>query len=119
MTSTAFQPLYGRFSDIFGRKAAICMAMGRCCWGRGGGIIGMMQIIISDIITLRERGKYQGIIGGVVAIGYTIGPIIGGLLAQKVSWRWCFWITLPLSLFATTVVVVVLPLKPVQGDMKK
>ncbi|KAF5335058.1 hypothetical protein D9758_016319 [Tetrapyrgos nigripes] len=141
MTSTAFQPLYGRFSDIFGRKAAICMAMGVYMVGNliagfsrsiiqvivfrgvagagGGGIIGMMQIIISDIITLRERGKYQGIIGGVVAIGYTIGPIIGGLLAQKVSWRWCFWITLPLSLFATTVVVVVLPLKPVQGDMKK
>ncbi|THV06972.1 MFS general substrate transporter [Dendrothele bispora CBS 962.96] len=141
MTSTAFQPLYGRFSDIFGRKAAMGLAMSIYMIGNliagfsnsiiqvivfrgvagagGGGIIGMMQIIISDIITLRERGKYQGIIGGVVAVGYTIGPIIGGVLAQKVSWRWCFWITLPLSLFATCVVMVALPLKRVEGDMKK
>ncbi|KAK7439541.1 hypothetical protein VKT23_017469 [Stygiomarasmius scandens] len=109
MTSTAFQPLYGRFSDIFGRKSAMGLAMAVYMIGNliagfsnsiiqvivfrgvagagGGGIIGMMQIIVSDIITLRERGKYQGIIGGVVAIGYTVGPIIGGVLAQKVSWR--------------------------------
>ncbi|KIK55001.1 hypothetical protein GYMLUDRAFT_48202 [Collybiopsis luxurians FD-317 M1] len=141
MTSTAFQPLYGRFSDIFGRKSAMCIAMSLYMIGNliagfsksiiqvivfrgvagagGGGIIGMMQIIISDILSLRERGKYQGIIGGVVALGYTIGPVIGGVLAQKVSWRWCFWITLPLSLAATVVVVVVLPLKPVEGDIRK
>ncbi len=77
MTSTAFQPLYGRFSDIFGRKSAMCIAMSLYMIGNliagfsksiiqiivfrgvagagGGGIIGMMQIIISDIITLRER----------------------------------------------------------------
>ncbi|KAE9404712.1 MFS general substrate transporter [Gymnopus androsaceus JB14] len=151
MTSTSFQPLYGRFSDIFGRKSAMCIAMSLYMTGNliagfsksiiqiivfrgvagagGGGIIGLMQIIISDIITLRERrgslaqaqptGKYQGIIGGVVALGYTVGPVIGGLLAEKAGWKWCFWITLPISLAATVVVVLVLPLKPVQGDMRK
>ncbi|KAF9072105.1 major facilitator superfamily domain-containing protein [Rhodocollybia butyracea] len=141
MTSTAFQPLYGRFSDIFGRKSAMCIAMSLYMAGNliagfsksiiqiivfrgvagagGGGIIGMMQIIISDIITLRERGKYQGIIGGVVAMGYTVGPVIGGVLAEKVGWKWCFWVTLPVALTATVVVVLVLPLKPVQGDMRK
>jgi MFS family permease len=69
----------------------------------GGGLNSMMQIVISDIVSLRERcvallslsltlnhnyrGKYQGIIGGVVAIGYFIGPPLGGALAQKVGWR--------------------------------
>ncbi|KAJ4475264.1 major facilitator superfamily domain-containing protein [Lentinula edodes] len=142
LTSTAFQPLYGRFSDIFGRKSAMCLAMGLYMLGNlisgftkgsivqviicrgvagagGGGIVGMMQIIVSDIITLRERGKYHGMIGAVVALGYTIGPIVGGLLAQKVSWRWCFWVTLPLSLVSSAVVVLVLPVKPVAGDIRK
>ncbi|KAJ4487822.1 MFS general substrate transporter [Lentinula aciculospora] len=142
LTSTAFQPLYGRFSDIFGRKSAMCLAMGLYMLGNlisgftkgnivqiiacrgvagagGGGIVGMMQIIVSDIITLRERGKYHGMIGGVVALGYTIGPIIGGFLAQKVSWRWCFWITLPLALISSAVVLLVLPVKPVAGNIRK
>ncbi|KAJ3863479.1 MFS general substrate transporter [Lentinula novae-zelandiae] len=142
LTSTAFQPLYGRFSDIFGRKSAMCLAMGLYMLGNlisgftkgsivqviicrgvagagGGGIVGMMQIIVSDIITLRERGKYHGMIGAVVALGYTIGPIVGGLLAQKVSWRWCFWVTLPLSLVSSAVVVLVLPVKPVAGGIRK
>lgn len=53
----------------------------------GGGIVTMAQVVISDVVSLRDRGKYQGIIGGVVALGYAIGPLIGGALAQKVSWR--------------------------------
>ncbi|KAF7360154.1 MFS drug transporter [Mycena venus] len=156
LTSTCFQPLYGRFSDIFGRKTAMCMAMSLFMVGNlisgfsktiiqlivfrgfagagGGGLVSMMQIVVSDIVTLRERqvahltmvpeaqfrcrGKYQGIIGGVVAIGYAIGPVVGGALAQKVGWRWCFWVTIPISLIATCVVVFLLPLKPVQGEIR-
>ncbi|GLB38066.1 putative fungal trichothecene efflux pump (TRI12) [Lyophyllum shimeji] len=143
--STAFRagsvPLYGRFSDIFGRKAALVLAMSIFMIGNlvagfarsivqlivfrgfagagGGGIISMAQIVISDIVSLRDRGKYQGIIGGAVALGYTIGPVIGGALSQKVSWRWCFWIDIPVSFGAMCVVVFVLPLKPVQGDMRR
>ncbi|KAF8058526.1 major facilitator superfamily domain-containing protein [Lyophyllum atratum] len=141
LTSTSFQPLYGRFSDIFGRKAALTLAMSIFMVGNlvagfsktivqlivfrgfagagGGGIISMAQIVISDIVSLRERGKYQGIIGGALALGYTIGPVIGGVLSQKVSWRWCFWIDIPVSFVAMCVVVFVLPLKPVQGDMRR
>ncbi|KIJ12258.1 hypothetical protein PAXINDRAFT_101283 [Paxillus involutus ATCC 200175] len=87
LTSTSFQPLYGRLSDIFGRKAALCLAMVVFMIGSllsgfsrsiielivcrgfagagGGGILSMAQIIISDVVSLRDRGKYQGIIGGV------------------------------------------------------
>jgi len=83
----------------------------------GGGLISLMQIVVSDIVSLRERGKYQGIIGGVVAIGYAIGPVVGGALAQSVGWRWCFWVTIPISFVATCVVVFILPLKPVQGEI--
>ncbi|KAJ7302380.1 MFS general substrate transporter [Mycena albidolilacea] len=141
LTSTCFQPLYGRFSDIFGRKSALCLAMSLFMVGNlisgfsktivqlivfrgfagagGGGLVSMMQIVVSDIVSLRERGKYQGIIGGVVAIGYAIGPVIGGALAQNVGWRWCFWVTIPVSFVATCVVVFILPLKPVQGDIRR
>ncbi|KAJ6557902.1 major facilitator superfamily domain-containing protein [Mycena capillaripes] len=140
LTSTCFQPLYGRFSDIFGRKSALCLAMTLFMVGNlisgfsktiiqlivfrgfagagGGGLVSMMQIVVSDIVSLRERGKYQGIIGGVVAIGYAIGPVIGGALAEKVGWRWCFWVTIPVSFVATCVVVFILPLKPVQGEIR-
>jgi len=141
VTSTAFQPLYGRFSDIFGRKATLCLAMGIFMFGSllagfsksiislivfrgiagagGGGIVSVSQIIISDIITLRERGKYQGYVGVVVATGYGIGPLIGGALAQKASWRWCFWVTIPVSAVATVVVLLAVPLKPVEGDFRR
>ncbi|CCM02944.1 uncharacterized protein FIBRA_05059 [Fibroporia radiculosa] len=141
LTSTAFQPLYGRFSDIFGRKASLSLAMGifmfgcilagfsrsiiqliifRAIAGAGGGaIVSMGQIIISDIVTLRERGKYQGIIGVVVAFGFAIGPLIGGALSEKVSWRWCFWVTPPISCVALCAVLLILPAKPVEGNFRR
>ncbi|KAH9485879.1 Efflux pump dotC [Psilocybe cubensis] len=141
LTSTSFQLLYGRLSDIFGRKAAISVAMlvfmvGNLLAGfsrtikeliisrgiagaGGGGIISMAQIVISDIVSLRDRGKYQGIIGIVIALGYTVGPLIGGSLAQNISWRWCFWICIPVAGCATSVVVFILPLKPVKGSMTR
>ncbi|KAJ7830340.1 MFS general substrate transporter [Mycena olivaceomarginata] len=140
LTSTCFQPLYGRFSDIFGRKSALALAMGVFMLGNllsgfsktitqlivfrgiagagGGGVQSMMQIVVSDIVTLRQRGKYQGIIGGVIGVGYAIGPPIGGALSQRVGWQWCVWITIPFSFIATCVVIFVLPLKPVQGNIR-
>ncbi|KAG6377721.1 MFS general substrate transporter [Boletus reticuloceps] len=141
LTSTSFQPLYGRFSDIFGRKSALCTAMAvymlgslaagfsksivqliifRGIAGAGGGSIqSMSQIIVGDIVSLRDRGKYQGFISMAMGLGYALGPPIGGALAQSVSWRWCFWVILPVSLCAVCVVFFLLPLKPVQGNVKE
>ncbi|KAF8630545.1 hypothetical protein AX15_002847 [Amanita polypyramis BW_CC] len=139
LTSTSFQPLYGRFSDIFGRKVALSVSMTVFMIGNlisgfsksiiqliiargisgagGGGIISMSQIIISDVVTLRDRGKYQGIMGVMVAFGYAIGPVIGGALSENVTWRWCFWVSVPLSLVATAIVLFALPLKAVKGSI--
>ncbi|KAH9925946.1 MFS general substrate transporter [Epithele typhae] len=141
LTSTAFQPLYGRFSDIFGRKAALCLAMGIFMVGNlaagfsrtiievivlrgfagvgGGGIVSIAQIVISDVVSLRDRGKYQGIIGVVVAFGFAVGPLLGGVISEKVGWQWCFWVTLPVSAVAIPCVVLVLPLKKVGGDFRR
>lgn len=66
---------------------------------------------------MKDRGKYQGITGGVVAVANSVGPILGGIFTEKVTWRWCFYINLPLTGLAILVVFFFLPLKPVHGSM--
>lgn len=112
LTSTAMQPMYGRFSDIFGRKIVLLVALAiffvgslACALAQsmiqlivfralagvgGGGILTLVMIIISDVVSLKDRGKYQGLIGGVVAISNSLGPLLGGIFTEEVSWRWCF-----------------------------
>ncbi|PYH94464.1 MFS general substrate transporter [Aspergillus ellipticus CBS 707.79] len=138
LTSTACQPLYGRLSDIFGRKTVLVFALAVFLIGSvlcgvsrsmtmlivtravagigGGGILTTVTIVVSDVVSLKERGKYQGIIGVVVSAGTAIGPIVGGVFTEKVSWRWCFFITVPLSAVALIIVAFALPFKKVDGD---
>ena len=126
LTSTAFSPTYGSLSDILGRKltfiisislfevgSLICavapsmnvLIIGRLVSGVGaGGILASVMIIISDIVSFRDRGKYQGIIGAVFGLSSIIGPLIGGGLTDAVSWRWCFYLNLPFG--AITIFVV-------------
>jgi MFS family permease len=58
----------------------------------GGGLIVLVNITISDLFAMRDRGAYFGIIGGVWALASSLGPVVGGALTQKASWRWCFYI---------------------------
>ena len=62
----------------------------------GGGIVVLPNICVSDLFSMRKRGQYFGILGMVWAIASAIGPILGGVFAEKVSWRWCFYIKPPL-----------------------
>lgn len=86
----------------------------------GGGLMTVAQMIVSDVVPLRERGKYQGILGAVVAIANGIGPVIGGALASisPGSWRWIFRLNLPLTVITTLCVAFFMPLRKVVGDWK-
>ncbi|KAK0519732.1 hypothetical protein OC835_007433 [Tilletia horrida] len=131
LTSTVFHPLYGRFCDVFGRKVlfliaqffflggtALCGAapsmtaliIGRAIAGMGGaGLLSVTQIMISDIVSLRKRGVYHGILSSVNGAGSVIGPLAGGVFASKVSWRWAFYFQLPIIGFTMLCTLTVLP----------
>lgn len=105
---------WGKFSDVWGRKpvllaanlvfilgCALCGAAnsltmviaGRAVQGIGaGGLLTLVNIIIGDLFSARERGKYYGMIGMVWATASALGPVVGGALTSNVSWRWCFYI---------------------------
>lgn len=87
----------------------------------GGGLMSIAQIIVGDVVPLRERGKYQGILGSVVALANGIGPLIGGALSGtgKDGWRNIFRLNLPLSALCAVCVTLLMPLRPVQGGWKE
>ncbi|KAL9098568.1 MAG: hypothetical protein Q9163_005802 [Psora crenata] len=132
LTLTSFQPLYGKLSDIFGRKAALIFAYSifglgclLCGLARsmdeliaarafagvgGGGMTTVVSILMSDIVPLRERGTWQGIINIIYASGASCGAPLGGALADFVSWRWAFLAQAPMCALAIACVAVTLNL---------
>lgn len=126
ITSAVVTPLYGKISDQLGRKklfqiaivifligSALCglsqnmdqLIFFRALQGIGaGGLMALVFAIIGDIIPPRQRGRYQGYFGGVWAVSSIAGPLLGGFLTTDFSWRWIFYINIPLGLIALSAI---------------
>ncbi|WP_375508306.1 MDR family MFS transporter [uncultured Caballeronia sp.] len=126
LTSTIVVPLYGKFGDLFGRKVVIQAAIliflaGSILCGvaqdmtqlivlralqglGGGGLMVVTMAAIADVIPPAERGRYQGLFGGVFGLATVLGPLLGGFIVEHLSWRWIFYINVPLGVVALIVI---------------
>lgn len=133
LANAAAAPVWGKISDIWGRKpillcavavfwigsllSAVSVSMAMLIVARaiqgigGGGIIILVNICISDLFSMRRRGVYFGIMGMVWAVAGGVGPIIGGVFTDKVTWRWCFYVNLPISGVGMLILTFVLKLQ--------
>ncbi|KAF9978869.1 hypothetical protein BGZ73_008870 [Actinomortierella ambigua] len=133
LTTTAVQPIYGAASNMFGRKRSMLFAAGifmlgsvlsgaaqsmtmliiaRAIQGLGGsGIIALSMILVADIVPLRERGTYQGLIALIFAIAAVLGPLLGGIFSDSLTWRWAYFINLPVGAMAVLLIILFMHMK--------
>jgi EmrB/QacA subfamily drug resistance transporter len=131
LTSTITVPIYGKLSDIYGRKIMLLIGISiflagswlcglsqdmnqlilfRSLQGLGAGALFPISLaVIGDLFTPRERGRYQGLFGAVFGLSFIIGPFVGGWLTDNASWHWVFYVNMPIGLAALAVIATVLP----------
>ncbi|MFF2566553.1 DHA2 family efflux MFS transporter permease subunit [Streptomyces sp. NPDC058084] len=130
LASTAATPLWGKLGDQYGRKklfqgAIVLFLIGSALCGiaqnmpqliafravqglGGGGLIVLSMAIVGDLVPPRERGRYQGLFGAVFGSTSVLGPLLGGLFTEHLSWRWVFYVNLPIGIVALFVIAAVL-----------
>jgi EmrB/QacA subfamily drug resistance transporter len=122
VASTTTTPIYGRLSDLYGRRPVLLVAIGLFVAGSvlcavaqtmpqligaralqgvgGGGLRSVSQAAVADVIPPRERGRYQGYFSSVMGVSSLLGPVLGGFFSDYLSWHWIFWINIPFGLIA-------------------
>jgi EmrB/QacA subfamily drug resistance transporter len=131
LATTVTVPLYGKLGDVYGRRplfliaiciflvgSALCgaaqsmtqLVVFRAVQGCGaGGLIPLALAVIGNIVPPRDRGRYQGLIGAVFASASIIGPAVGGFIVDNTSWRWIFYVNLPVGAVALVVIWITMP----------
>jgi EmrB/QacA subfamily drug resistance transporter len=131
LTSTITVPIYGKFSDVFGRKVMLIIGVSiflfgswlsgasqnmnqlvlfRAVQGLGAGaLFPLVMATIADLYSPRERGRFQGLFGAVFALSFIVGPFIGGWITDNISWHWVFYVNVPFGIASLIVLGTVLP----------
>jgi EmrB/QacA subfamily drug resistance transporter len=131
LAATASTPLWGKLGDLYGRKtffqaAIVIFLLGSALSGLsgsmfqlivfravqglgGGGLMVGAQAIVGDIVSARDRGRYQGLFGAVFGVASIVGPLLGGVIVEHLSWRWIFYINIPIGAVALVVVAGTVP----------
>ena len=137
LSSTIVAPIYGKLGDLYGRKrllqaAVVIFLAGSALCGLaqsmfeliafravqglgGGGLIVLVIATVGDLVPPRERGRYQGLFGGVFGLATVIGPLLGGFFVDNLSWRWIFYVNLPVGAVAFVVIATTFHSQPTSG----